>query len=121
MAKVPRPSSLELDWALIVKTISLATLQQDPAYLKHVAGFPLRIDRGYHVLSAIERHSCFERFLQTSAYWVEVLEKGIKAMARARLMALVNSLWCFAQLPDMRLGIIFPRSVVKCLRLWESL
>jgi hypothetical protein len=33
-------------------------------------------------------------------------------MVRARLMALVNSRWCFAQLPDTRLGMILPRSVV---------
>jgi hypothetical protein len=42
-------------------------------------------------------------------------------MVRARLMALVNSRWCFAQLPDTRLGMILPRSVVKNLSVLASL
>jgi len=38
-------------------------------------------------------------------------------MVRARLMALVNSRWCFAQLPDTRLGMILPRSIDRNLRI----
>jgi len=40
--------------------------------------------------------------------------KGIIAIERALFIALVISLWCLAQLPEILLGIIFPRSVTKC-------
>jgi hypothetical protein len=34
-------------------------------------------------------------------------------MVLARLMAVVNARWCLAQVPVMRLGMIFPRSDMK--------
>jgi hypothetical protein len=39
--------------------------------------------------------------------------KGISAMLRARLMAVPSWRWCRAQFPEMRRGMIFPRSVIK--------
>jgi hypothetical protein len=50
-----------------------------------------------------------------------VIVKGKKATIRARLIDLVSSLWCLAQFPDMRRGIILPRSVMKCLSSCGSL
>jgi hypothetical protein len=38
---------------------------------------------------------------------------GMSAMLRARLMAVPSWRWCRAQLPEMRRGMIFPRSVIK--------
>ncbi len=38
-------------------------------------------------------------------------------MFLALLMATVISLWCFAQFPDILRGMIFPRSVMKNLRI----
>lgn len=34
-------------------------------------------------------------------------------MDLARFMASVKARWCFAQEPEIRLGMIFPRSVIK--------
>ena len=39
--------------------------------------------------------------------------KGKRAIFLALFMATVSILWCFAQLPDILLGMILPRSVVK--------
>ena len=36
---------------------------------------------------------------------------GSSAICLARLIALVSSLWCFAQLPEILLGRILPLSV----------
>jgi hypothetical protein len=47
--------------------------------------------------------------------------KGNVAMLRALLIATVSDLWCFAQVPEMRRGMIFPRSVIKYLNVFESL
>jgi hypothetical protein len=47
--------------------------------------------------------------------------KGINAMLRALLMAVVNCRWCLAQLPEILLGIILPRSVTKALSIPGSL
>jgi hypothetical protein len=46
--------------------------------------------------------------------YVAVTVKGIIAIERALFIALVIDLWCLAQLPEILLGIIFPRSVTKC-------
>jgi hypothetical protein len=46
--------------------------------------------------------------------YAAVTVKGIIAIERALFIALVISLWCLAQLPEILLGIIFPRSVTKC-------
>jgi hypothetical protein len=43
------------------------------------------------------------------------------AMVLARLIASVNKRWCLAQVPEIRLGMILPRSVVKYRRDFESL
>jgi hypothetical protein len=42
--------------------------------------------------------------------------KGNKAIFLALLMASVRIRWCLAQLPEILRGVIFPRSVVKYLR-----
>jgi len=39
-------------------------------------------------------------------------ENGSSATVRALLIARVTCLWCLAQLPDIRLGTILPRSVI---------
>ena len=39
--------------------------------------------------------------------------KGKMATLRDLLIAVVIRLWCLAQLPEIRLGIIFPLSVTK--------
>ena len=38
---------------------------------------------------------------------------GSRARLRARLMAVASSRWCFAHVPVIRRGMIFPRSDVK--------
>ena len=42
-----------------------------------------------------------------------VMLKGRRATTRARLTARVSARWCLAQFPEMRRGMIFPRSVMK--------
>jgi hypothetical protein len=42
--------------------------------------------------------------------------KGNRAIFLALLMANDSIRWCLAQLPEIRHGVIFPRSVVKYLR-----
>ncbi len=42
-------------------------------------------------------------------------------MVRARRMAWVSWRWCRAQLPEMRRGVILPRSEMKFLSLRTSL
>jgi hypothetical protein len=39
--------------------------------------------------------------------------KGRSAIARARLIASVKARWWLAHVPEIRLGIILPRSVIK--------
>jgi hypothetical protein len=50
------------------------------------------------------------RFLMR--YCIAVV-KGRIAIFRALLMAMVISLWCLAQLPEILRGMIFPLSVTK--------
>ncbi len=47
--------------------------------------------------------------------------KGMRAAMRARLMAVASSLWCFAQVPVMRRGRIFPPSATNFLSFAVSL
>lgn len=47
--------------------------------------------------------------------------KGKRAIFLALFMATVSILWCFAQLPLILLGMIFPRSVVNIRSDFESL
>jgi len=49
-------------------------------------------------------------------YFITVV-KGKMAMFLALFMAVVISLWCLAQLPDILRGMIFPLSVMKCLKI----
>jgi hypothetical protein len=57
------------------------------------------------------------RYFLIRVYLPSATTKGIMAMARALLIATASSLWCFAQLPVILRGIIFPLSVTKLLRI----
>jgi hypothetical protein len=48
--------------------------------------------------------------------WLAVVN-GRMAILRALLTATVTSLWCLAQFPEIRLGMILPRSVIKYRRI----
>jgi len=52
-------------------------------------------------------------FSFSAADYTLLAEKGRMQRTRAFLMALVSLRWCLAQVPDMRRGIILPRSVTK--------
>ncbi len=54
-------------------------------------------------------------------YLITEVVYGNKAIFLARLIANANWRWCFAQLPDILLGVILPRSVVKYLSVLVSL
>jgi hypothetical protein len=55
-------------------------------------------------------------FQGVSDYLTVDVVKGNRAMFLALLMANDSIRWCLAQLPEIRHGVIFPRSVVKYLR-----
>jgi hypothetical protein len=59
--------------------------------------------------------------VKASSYISTDPTKGSMAMVLARLIASVNKRWCLAQVPEIRLGMILPRSVVKYRRDFESL
>jgi hypothetical protein len=48
-----------------------------------------------------------------NGFYTLLAEKGRIQRTRAFLMARVTLRWCLAQVPDMRRGIILPRSVTK--------
>jgi hypothetical protein len=58
----------------------------------------------------------------TACYGITCPEAmGSSAMFRALLIASVISLWCFAQFPEILLGTILPRSLIKDLSVRGSL
>ena len=61
------------------------------------------------------------RYIGATRSRFAVIVKGKKETMRALLIAFVRSLWCLAQFPDMRRGIILPLSVMKCLSNCASL
>jgi len=50
-----------------------------------------------------------------------MIEKGMRAIFRAFLIADVSSLWCLEHVPEILRGRIFPRSVTKWFRVFTSL
>jgi len=50
-----------------------------------------------------------------------VTVNGISAIMRDRLMAVPTLRWCLAQLPEIRRGMILPRSVTRLRRRRTSL
>jgi hypothetical protein len=79
--------------------------------LRAYPGFTFTIAPGSPILGTSSRKITF--IVPSFYLWELEAVNGISAMFRARLMAKQTRRWCFAQFPEIRLGTIFPRSVMK--------
>jgi len=68
---------------------------------------------------AFQRQAC--RGPREVGYLTTEVVKGNSAIILALFIASVNIRWCLAQLPEILLGIILPRSVVNILKVRGSL
>jgi hypothetical protein len=73
------------------------------------------------LLTAQRLNQSLGLFREDQDYLTREVVYGSNAIFLALFMASASSRWCFAQLPEILLGVILPRSVVKYLSVRGSL